>query len=100
MTVPENEKPKLTVKQVLAIRDFDAPKDSRMELARDLFMLSFYLCGMNAADLHKLSADETVKSRVNYNRSKTKSRRKDKAFISINIHEVAVPLYKKYAGML
>jgi len=100
VTVPENEKPKLTVKQVLAIRDFDAPKDSRMELARDLFMLSFYLCGMNAADLHKLPADESIKMRVNYNRSKTKSRRKDKAFISINIPDVATPLYLKYAGKL
>jgi hypothetical protein len=55
---------------------------------------------MNAADLHKLPADETLKDRVNYNRSKTKSRRKDKAFISINIPDVATSLYLKYAGKL
>ena len=100
VAVPENEKPKLTISQVIAIRDFDAPKDSRMELARDLFMLCFYLCGMNAADLHKLPQDSALKERVNYNRSKTKSRRKDKAFISINIPDVAIPLYLKYAGVL
>src|SRR6202012_4765849 len=29
-----------------------------------------------------------------------KSRRKDKAFISVNIPEVAIPLYNKYAGRL
>jgi integrase len=98
--VPENTKPKLVPKQVIAIRDFEAPAGSRMELARDLFMLSFYLLGMNAADLHKLSPDETLKERVDYNRSKTKSRRKDRAFISINIPDIAVPSYLKYAGKL
>ena len=100
VAVPENEKPKLTVKQVLKIRNFDAPKDSRMELGRDLFMLSFYLCGMNAADLYKLQSSNSSQERVNYNRSKTKSRRKDKAFISVNIPDVALPLYIKYAGKL
>ena len=50
----ENKKPKLAIKQVIAIRDFEAKAGSRMELARDLFMLSFYLCGMNAVDLYKL----------------------------------------------
>jgi hypothetical protein len=100
VNVTENDKPKLTVEQVIAIRDFSAPENSRMELGRDLFMLSFYLCGMNAADLHKLPQDESLKERINYNRSKTKSRRKDRAFISINIPDVAIPLYLKYAGIL
>jgi hypothetical protein len=98
--VTENTKPKLTPGQVRKIRDFEAPKGSRMELARDLFMLSFYLLGMNAADLHKLPPDETLRDRVDYNRSKTKSRRRDRAFISINIPDVAAPLYLKYAGKL
>jgi hypothetical protein len=100
VNVTENDKPKLTVEQVIAIRDFSASENSRMELGRDLFMLSFYLCGMNAADLHKLPQDESLKERINYNRSKTKSRRKDRAFISINIPDIAIPLYLKYAGIL
>jgi hypothetical protein len=96
----ENKKPKLTVKQIIAIREFVAKPGSRMELARDLFMLSFYLCGMNAVDLYKLPEDEIMLNRVDYNRSKTSSRRRDNAFISINIPDVAIPLYVKYAGKL
>ncbi|WP_183580197.1 phage integrase SAM-like domain-containing protein [Mucilaginibacter sp. X5P1] len=98
--VTENHKPKLTPEQVRSIRDFKAPANSRMELAAELFMLSFYLCGMNAADLHKLPIDNSLKERVDYNRSKTKSRRKDRAFISINIPDTAIPLYLKYAGTI
>ena len=93
ISVTENSKPKLTIEQVFAIMNFEAPANSRMELARDLFMLSFYLCGMNAADLHKITADESLKDRVDYNRSKTKSRRRDRAFISVNIPDIAIPLY-------
>ena len=96
----ENIKPKLTVKQVKAIWDCEAPAGGTIEQARDLFMLSFYLCGMNAVDLHQLPADESLAERINYNRSKTRSRRRDKAFISVNIPDVAIPLYLKYAGKL
>jgi hypothetical protein len=96
----ENKKPKLTVKQLIAIRDFEAQPGSRMELARDLFMVSFYLCGMNAVDLYKLPEDAHTLKRVDYNRSKTSSRRRDNAFISIKIPDVALPLYVKYAGKL
>lgn len=125
---PEKTKPKLTVEQVKQIRDlkvltFEQEKehikamrenadyalkdltyvllDSREHQAIELAMLSFYLCGMNAVDLYNLPpADEAAIHRLNYNRSKTKDRRKDRAFISLHIPDVAVPLYVKYAGKL
>jgi len=96
----ESKKLKLTVDQVKAIRDCEALSESRKELARDLFMLSFYLCGMNAADLFQLQGGDELSERVNYNRSKTRSRRRDNAFISIYIPDVAIPLYQKYIGKL
>ncbi|PAW95061.1 hypothetical protein CKK33_16795 [Mucilaginibacter sp. MD40] len=98
--VQPKEKPKLTVEQVIAIRDFKAEPGSRMELARDLFMLSFYLCGMNAVDMYKLQPADESNTRIGYNRSKTASRRRDQAYISIFIPEEARPLYAKYAGTL
>jgi integrase len=55
---------------------------------------------MNAIDLFKLTCDESIVERINYNRSKTKSRRRDRAFISINIPDIAIPLFLKYAGTL
>lgn len=98
--VSENNKPKLTPEQVIKIRDFKAPANSRIEIAKDLFMLSFYLCGMNAIDLYKLEPANDLIDRIDYKRSKTESRRKDKAFISINIPDVARSIYTKYAGTL
>lgn len=95
---PETEKRNLTIEQIKAIRDGEAEPGSRAELARDLFMLSFYLCGMNAADLYELGKGKV--SRVNYYRKKTRSRRKDKAFISVKLIPEAEELYYKYAGKL
>lgn len=96
----EKLKPKLTIPQVIAIRDCKTTPGGRKELARDLFMLSFYLCGMNAVDLYQLPFDQNVVERIGYNRSKTKGRRKDRAYISINIPAIAVSIYEKYAGKL
>ncbi|PWK80348.1 integrase-like protein [Mucilaginibacter oryzae] len=98
----KNTKPKLNIKQVRKIMNCEVPINSRMELARDLAMLSFYLCGMNAADLFRLPPASFLLSRqrLEYNRKKTMTRREDEAFMSINIPDIAVPLIRKYAGTL
>lgn len=54
---------------------------------------------MNAADLYRLPIYKGS-DRINYNRSKTKGKRKDKAFISVATHELAKPLLYKYGGKL
>lgn len=125
---PENDKEKLTVEQVKQIRDVKVltheeakihekqlkvnpdyahknpvyvVENSREHQAAELAMLSFYMCGMNAADLYQLlPADENTIYRLNYNRAKTKDRRKDRAFISLSIPDIALGLYVKYAGKL
>lgn len=68
-------------------------------IARDLFMLSFYMCGTNANDFHAYLVDKDIE-RFGYNRNKTRGKRKDKAFISIKVTEEAKPLVEKYAGYL
>lgn len=95
---PAPIKRNLTIHQILYIRDFEISFEGRMQMARDLFMLSFYLCGMNAVDLYK--ADELKNGRINYNRSKTEGRRKDRAFISIKVPKESYPLIDKYFGNL
>ena len=125
---PENIKPKLTVEQVKKIRDIRVmtfteiqqhkkairenpeyslkglvyiQQDSRAHQASELALLSFYMCGMNAVDLYHLPyADESTIHRLNYNRSKTAGRRKDKAYISLPIPDQAIPFFIKYAGRL
>lgn len=82
------------------IRFSRTKKDSRAAMARDLFMLSYYMCGINAADLFQIDHSNIVKGRLEYNRSKTRDKRKDQAFISIKVVEEAKPLLDKYLGKL
>ncbi|QXV63909.1 site-specific integrase [Mucilaginibacter sp. 21P] len=93
-------KMKLTRSMVVAIGNIMSKPGSRVELAKDLFMLSFYLCGMNAVDLYKIQRTKDLPERVEYSRSKTASRRTDEAFISIKLIPEARPLFLKYAEKL
>ncbi|MCT1525652.1 site-specific integrase [Sphingobacterium hotanense] len=99
-TPPLTRKRNNTLEEVLKIRDCITQLDSRAELARDLYMLSFYLCGINAVDLYHLTDKNIKNGRINYNRSKTEKKRKDNAFISIKIPKVATSLLEKYVGLL
>jgi integrase len=97
---PITKKRNITIEQVKQIRDCTINPNSRVELARDLFMLSFYLCGMNAVDLYHLRMKNIKNGRVDYNRAKTEGRRKDNAFISIKLIDEAKPLLTKYIETL
>jgi len=97
---PLTKKRNNTLEQVLIIRDCVTKSGSRAELAKELYMLSFYLCGMNAVDLYQLTELDIRNGRVDYNRSKTEGKRKDNAFISIKIVDEAKPLLEKYLGKL
>lgn len=97
---PETKKRNTQVSTIKDIRDCNLKSGSRAELARDLFMLSFYMCGVNAVDLFQIDESNIISGRLEYNRSKTKDKRKDNAFISIKIVEEAKPLLKKYINNL
>lgn len=90
----------LNIQQLLAIRDCEDINVKKHRglpmtvLARDVFMLSLYLVGMNAVDLFQLT--EYKAGRINYCRAKTSSRRQDKAFISIKVEREAIFLFEKY----
>lgn len=68
----------------------------RRDLAKDCFMLSFCLMGMNSADL--FNADEYDGEYITYCRTKTKDRRSDKAKMMVRIHPIIKPLVDKYKG--
>ncbi|WP_256009468.1 site-specific integrase [Desertivirga xinjiangensis] len=97
----ETRKRNLDIDAILKIRDHNTEdKDSRVTLARDLFVLSFYLCGINSVDLYYLNESDLNNGRLEYNRSKTKGKRKDGAFISIKVIAEAEPILSKYLGKL
>jgi hypothetical protein len=67
---------------------------NRFNLAKDVFILSFCLVGMNTADLY--SCTEMSDNRITYNRQKTKNRRRDGAKISIRIEPEVQGIIDKY----
>lgn len=64
-------------------------------MAADLFLLSFALMGMNAADLHACPAPQD--GILIYNRAKTAGRRYDKAEMHVKIDPRILPLFEKWA---
>lgn len=63
-------------------------------LAKDCFILSFCLMGMNSVDLY--NCDEVEDNAVTYYRSKTAGRRLDRAKMKVNIPPVLFSLMEKY----
>ncbi|MBS4056560.1 MAG: site-specific integrase [Bacteroidales bacterium] len=86
----------LSPTQIRMIRDIQLPENSnRATLARDCFMLSFYLCGINSADLYELPP--ILDGRITYKRKKTRTRRKDEAEISIKVEPEAMEILQCYS---
>lgn len=89
----------LTVEQVRKLSEIPdttilQPGVNRFNLAKDVFLLSFMLIGMNAVDLY--NATDCKGGRITYQRTKTKNRRADKAEISIKLEPEVMKLFKKY----
>ena len=66
----------------------------RYNLAKDCFILSFCLMGINSADLY--NATEMRGNTIIYNRTKTKARRLDGAKMMVDIPKIVQPLIDKY----
>ena len=70
-------------------------KGLRANRARDIFVISLLSLGTNAKDLYML---EKISDRIEYNRSKTKKKRDDNAFISIKVEPELIHYLEKYKG--
>ena len=66
----------------------------RYNLAKDCFILSFCLMGINSADLY--NATKMRGNTIIYNRTKTKARRLDGAKMMVDIPKIVQPLIDKY----
>ena len=91
----EPEKRDLSEDDLVKILKAEAVPGKRMQLARDVLALSFYLLAMNTADLFGDDA-EIVEDRITYHRQKTATRRKDEALMSVKVEPEALPLIHKY----
>lgn len=87
------EKRSLTVNQIISISNY-TPTGILDTLAKDAFMMSFYLLGINSADLYHCPPIKD--GRLSYCRRKTSGRRADKAFISVRIEPETQSFVDKY----
>jgi integrase len=98
---PQTEK--RTVSPELIKKIFELPDkvekrgsgSSRYNLAKDCFLLSFLLIGMNSADLYDCA--DLSDGKLRYYRKKTRGRRGDRAEIVVYIQPEAQALVEKYS---
>ena len=98
---PVPEKRAITLEQLQKIASLQDRSQyqvgtNRFNFSRDLFLLSFSLIGMNAADLYEVEAGSLVDGRITYNRRKTRNRRADQAEISVKVEPEAAELIQRY----
>ena len=87
----------LTLEQMHAIISYE-PHTERGRLAKDVFLLSFYLIGINTADLYYLTSESLKNGIINYNRCKTDSTRQDGAPMSVRVEPEADELLLQHKG--
>ena len=69
----------------------------RPDLAKDCFILSFCLMGINSVDLY--NATELKGDRLIYHRTKTKDRRSDNAKMEVVVPKMVLPIIEKYQDL-
>lgn len=84
----------LTLEQLMAVYKYQGK--GRAQLARDCFILSFCLMGMNGIDMYACTKMED--GVIKYNRTKTKDRRSDDAYIEVKVQPQVASLVEKYKG--
>lgn len=86
----ETPKRSLLVEQLRCLRDY--PCEEHQTKYRDIFMLGFYLIGINIIDLCHLTHKSIVNGRIEYYRAKTGK------FYSIKIEPEAAEILERYKG--
>lgn len=86
----ETRKRSLTVEQLRTLRDY--PCEEYQVRYRDIFMLMFYMIGINAIDLFHAKDSDVVDGRLEYKRSKTGK------LYSVLIQPEAQAIIDKYKG--
>lgn len=94
--IPNPNKPKdrcLTFEDLQKIINYEC-KNKTTQFAKDVFLLSFCLFGMNIIDLY--TVDVIKNGRLEYNRTKTKNNTKNGSFMSVKIEPEVESLFEKY----
>ncbi len=90
---PEPREMDISVEELRRIRDYDTVFKGERK-ARDLFMLSYYLGGINLIDL--MAYDFRDKNMLEYIRTKTRNKKKTNRTVSFSIPDEAIPIIQQY----
>lgn len=85
----------ITIQEIITIRD-SSPKERKLIVARDVFMLSYYLGGANLIDI--LSYDFRNTSRFEYVRTKSRNTKTGDKRISLTIPSEAEPIIERWVN--
>lgn len=86
----------LSVDEIKKIRDIESPKRNIIK-CRDLFMLSYYLGGINMIDMLNINFNEQTDI-IHYVRTKTENRPKMNKFVEFRIPDEAQEIIARYKG--
>ena len=86
----------LSLEDFMKVVNYKPEGAGRKLLAHDCFILSFCLMGMNSVDLYNVKKLEH--GIMKYNRTKTKDRRSDDAYIEVRVHPFIKSLMAKWKG--
>ena len=67
---PDSNKISLTIEEVIKLEEVVLPKESPLNLARNLWLLSFYFAGMRVSDVHRLRWKDIDNGRLSYTMGK------------------------------
>ena len=93
ISASRKDKEALTVEQLRQITAY-RPSSKAESIARDLFLLSFYLCGANLIDLYNFG--KSKQGRIVFVRTKTSGKNENP--VSILIQPEAAAIISEYAG--
>lgn len=92
---PEVRELDISVDEFKKIRDSDFPEKS-LRVARDVFLLSYYLGGINLIDLMNINFKNATT--IEYVREKSKNTKRGEKKISLSIPPEAQPIIKTWIG--
>lgn len=81
----------LSIDEIRALRDYRIT-DPQKRMYRDLFLLDFYLIGINSVDLYEARPEQLVNGRLEYRRAKTGR------LYSIKLEPEALEIIERYRG--
>jgi len=93
---PKNIKKALTIQQIKSIIDYEVTEDTYQQLAKDMWLLSYYCNGMNMKDILNLRFKNLQGDSIHYERQKTASTNHSSKPIIVSLIPEAINIIKRW----